>query len=293
MRILLYILGLGLLLPAGLYAALSWHHNRDLERPGVDALAVSLEAGIHWLVDNQDSILRQANPMLWWMVQQSAERTQDPRLQALFQRYRDEVLVRSPNSPWQPLFDRHTWVPMQVEQLRHMPYYNLHILYGVSCDPALGALESVQQQLQADFCPRHYPVSPACATHQMMGMRFMQARDCGDPAAVTAVISALQDRIARQLTWDPRPVDVFLQRLLMLAESGQAARIKPAWLRRALDVQGADGGWSDFHPLVAVGGGRHLGFSSKIISVKAQRPTFHATAQGVYLMALLSGGTGL
>lgn len=287
MRILLYGLGLFLLVPLLVYAALVWEHNRTLSPVTDTALALALENSIQWLERNEESILRQPNPMLWWMVQQSAQRTQDPRLDNLFQRYRRVVLEPSPSSPWQPLFNRNAWIPMRAEDLQHMPYYNLHILYGVSCDPELGELALVQAQLREDFCPTRYPLSPACTTHQMMGMRFMQARGCGDAGAVDAVIQALQNRIVRQLTWDPRPVDVYLQRLLMLAESGQAARIKPVWLRRALEVQREDGGWSDFHPLFPLGRERYFGFSGRIFSIKAPRSSFHATAQGVYLLSLL------
>ena len=286
MRILLYALGLGLLLPAVLYAALTWEHNRGAEAPSEAVLEAALENGIQWLDRNQDHILRQTSPMLWWMVQQSAEQTQDPRLQALFDRYQRTVLSASPTSPWHTLFNPSVWAPARDADLQPLSYYYLLILHGLGCDPELGKLPLVQAQMHEDFCPSRYPLKPACITHQMMGMRFMQERGCGDREEVDRVVHALQEKILLQLTWDPRPVDVFLQRLLMLAESGQAGRIKPAWLQRALEIQREDGGWSDFHPLLPLGGGRHFGFSGRIFSIMQAESSFHATAQGVYLLSL-------
>lgn len=290
MRILLYGLGLCLLLPAALYGALVWENNRTQPPPPEAALAESLEQGIRWLEQHQDSLMGRGSPMLWWMVQQSAERTQDPRLQALFTRYRRTVLDLNPGSPWQPLFDPGRWVPLRTEDVQHLSYYYQLILHGLGCDPELGAQASVQAQMQADFCPSRYPLKPACVTHQIMGMRFMQERGCGDQAEVDQVVGALQDRIARQLTWDPRPVDVYLQRVLLLAESGQPERIRPAWLQQVLEMQLDDGGWGDFYPLLPLGQGNQLGFSGRIFSVGQPRSDFHATAQGVYLMSLLLPG---
>ena len=64
-----------------------WQNNRlttvmDLE----ERLAV-LENGIHWLEDNQQLILDQPNPMLWYMLKNAAEINGDQRLKALFSSY--------------------------------------------------------------------------------------------------------------------------------------------------------------------------------------------------------------
>ncbi len=291
MRILLYVLGLGLLVCGAFYGVMSWKNNRSVPPPTHESLAAALEHGIQWLDDHQESLLSENNPMLWWMVQQSAGHTQNARLTRLFSRYRQEVLARSPNSAWRYLFDRHTWLALQPETLQALPDYNLHFLYGLSCDTELGTSPLIQQQLRVDFCPEQHPVSPACTTHQLMGMRFMQDRGCGDPAMVEEVIHALQERIETQLRWDPRPVDVYLQRVLMLIESGQAARIKPVWLQRVLDAQRPDGGWSDFYPLVELWGGKVFGINARFLSVQSPRSSFHATAQGVLLLALLQAET--
>ena len=287
MRILLYGLGLCLLLPAALYGALVWENNRTVTPPTEAARAEALEDGIQWLEQHQDSFLRNQTAMLWWMVQQSAQRTQDPRLIALFDRYRRQVLAPNPAYIWQPLFDQAVWVPLRLEDAQQYSYYYQLILHGLTCDPELGNLPLVQDQMQADFCPTRYPFRPACVTHQMMGMRFMQERGCGERAEVDRVVRSLQDRIQFQLTWDPRPVDVYLQRVLMLVESGQPERVKPVWLQRVLDAQLNDGGWSDFYPLLPLGKGRHLGFSGRGVSIGRPISDFHATPQGVYLLSLM------
>ncbi len=141
--------------------------------------------------------------------------------------------------------------------------------------------------MQADFCPSRYPLRPACVTHQMMGMRFMQERGCGEKAEVDRVVHSLQDRIVLQLTWDPRPIDTYLQRVLMLIESGQAERVKPFWLQRVLDTQLGDGGWGNFYPLLPISNGKHIGFSGRGLSTGRPNSDFHATAQGVFLLSLL------
>ncbi|MFN2338481.1 MAG: hypothetical protein ABR544_05860, partial [Gammaproteobacteria bacterium] len=64
------------------YAALVWEHNRTLTPATDTALAIALEDSIQWLERNEENIQRQPNPMLWWMVQQSARRAQNPRPEA-------------------------------------------------------------------------------------------------------------------------------------------------------------------------------------------------------------------
>ena len=271
---------------AAIYAGLFHANNRQSAWPDPARIGASFAAGVGWLNAHREEILAQGNPALWWMVQQSAERTQDPTLLALFADYRNRYLERGRNI-WLPLFYPGRWVPISTEDTTSLPDYNLHFLYAISCDPELGQQPLVQAQLSADYCDRH-PWRPACITHQMMGFRFMQRGNCGDQQAIDAAASQLQTRIVRQLTWDPRVVDVYLQRILMLVESGAKQRVKPVWLNRALAAQHADGGWSGIDPLISVPGSISLGFDARGITLKQPRSDFHATAQGVLLMSLLN-----
>ncbi len=148
-------------------------------------------------------------------------------------------------------------------------------------------MDIVLRQLEEDFCQENYPISPACVTHQLMGIRFMERRNCGDPEYVKGMVKTLQDKIVKQLTWDPRVVDVYIQRVLMLTDSGARERIKPVWIRNVLDAQLESGGWSPNQSIIALGSSRYLCFTSRILGVCELKSRFHATAQGVLLMSLL------
>ena len=115
----------------------------------------------------------------------------------------------------------------------------------------------------------------------------MQTKGCEDPEMVEALVGDLQDKIVRQLTWDPRVVDVYIQRVLMLEESGAEDRVKNIWIKRVLDAQPADGGWSPDQPLIPLWSNRYLCFTGRVFGIKRVKPSFHATAQGVLLMTLL------
>lgn len=266
-------------------AVLLYTNNRAAPWPERAELQTALEATIGWMEANRETVLKQANPVLWWMVQQSAERTGDPRLRALFAEYHAQRLADGRNL-WLPLFYPGRWVPFTDAEIAHFPDYNLHFVYAISCDATLAEHPVVRPQLHADFCDRH-PWRPACATHQLMGFRFMQRGQCGDPEAVRAEVAALQSRIVGQLTWDPRVVDVYVQRVLMLAESGATERIKPIWLRRVLAAQRPDGGWAGVDPLVSLGSFT-LSFGPRGFSLAQPRSDFHATAQGLLLLSLLN-----
>jgi len=260
--------------------------------PDRGELAASLERGVGWLEGNAAALLEERNAVLWWMVREASQATGDPRLSQLFQRWE----ARYPSlqkSIWNHLFDEASTSPLALREVEGLPYYDQFFFYGLTCDPRLGAVERIVRQGEADFCdPLPYRLKPACVTHQLMGLRFMQRRRCGDPVKVAAVVAHLQDRIVGQLTWDPRVVDVYLQRVVMLVESGARARVRPVWIRRVLAAQRPDGGWSADQPMVSLGSGRWLGFTQYGIGLARGRSNFHATAQGVWLMSLLLNPEG-
>lgn len=267
------------------YAGLFYMNNRDSAWPEQARIQASFTAGVGWLNAHKDDILEQGNPALWWMVQQSAERTQDPTLLTLFADYNDRYLERGRNI-WLPLFHPGRWVPITHEETQNLADYQQHFIYAISCDPELGQSPLVQAQLDTGYCDQ-YPWRPACVTHQMMGFRFMQRNGCGDTEGAEAAVTRLQARVVRQLTWDPRVVDVYLQRVLMLVESGAKAHVRPVWLNRVLAAQLSDGGWAGIDPLLTLPGGYSLGFGPRGFTFEPVRADFHATAQGVMLMSLL------
>jgi hypothetical protein len=172
-----------------------------------------------------------------------------------------------------------------------LPDYNLYFVYAVTCDPALSKEEIIQRQNDPEFCSAHHPFSPACVTHQLMGIRLAQRSRCLDPQVAQQLVSALQEKIVKQLVWDPRVVDVYIQRVTMLAESGAANKIKPVWLRRVLDAQLTDGGWDSFHILFPVNHTQYIGITEKLM-IKESKSNFHTTAQGIFLLSLIANGQG-
>lgn len=276
-----------LLVSIGIYAGFLWHNNRNVKPVTKVEIQQSLNAGISWLFDHKTEILKIPNPMLWWMVQQSAVVTGDPRLKELFSSYETAYLANDMNNVWRPLFYKNAWSPVRYESIRWFPYYNKHFLYALNCDKDLERHPDISAQNKADFCDAH-PLRPACVTHQLMGIRMLQRKKCGDPSELANTVSILQARIISQLFYDPRVVDVYLQRVLMLIESGAGDKVKPVWLRQVLLAQSEAGGWSSFEPLLALPEGWRLGFSQRGISIQKRHDIFHTTAQGVMIMSLLS-----
>ena len=101
-------------------------------------------------------------------------------------------------------------------------------------------------------------------------------------------MAQLQHRIQRQLTWDPRVVNVHPQRVLMLAESGNSHSIPPARLQNVTTAQRPDGGWSGMDPLLPAGNGRYPGFGGRGFRTRHPASDSHATAQGVLLLSIVT-----
>lgn len=267
-------------------AYLVWNNNHTAPPTTTNQLNASLENGVQWLKTREQSILGSQNPMLWHLVQKAGEVSGDPRLTSLFRAYEKRYLDNNPNNIWRPLFKPGSWVPVRFDDIVTFPYYNWHFIYASTCDRDLEKIPEIAAQNEPAFCDR-YPLRPACVTHQMMGLLLLKRSKCGDPAKLENSIEALQQRIYRQLTWDPRVVDVYMQRVLMLVESGAAGQVKPIWLKHLIDAQQPDGGWSPFMPLVPIGGGHSIG-TSRLISIGKPESDFHMTAQGVLLLTLLT-----
>jgi hypothetical protein len=290
-RWLAYLFSLVFIFCTGFYVYLLWENNRQIEPPTLSEIQGSLNDSIKWLVQHEEDILDDNNSMLWWMLQQSAAITGAPRLQKLFDKYEARYLKNSQGNLWRPLFVDNTWVPVRYEDISSMPYYNKHFIYAMTCDEDLGRHPEIAAQNDADFCDAH-PLRPACATHQLMGIRIMQRKGCGDQEQLANTVKLLQERIERQLTFDPRVVDVYLQRVLMLVESGAIELVKPIWLRHVLDAQSDDGGWGNFEVLLPFPNGYSVGFSGHGLGFKRPKNGFHTTAQGVFIMSLVYAITG-
>ena len=287
LRWLAYLFSLIFTLCVVFYVYLLWENNQHTDLPSLSEIQGSLDDGINWLVRYEEEILDENNPILWWMLQQSAVLTGDSRLQDLFTKYKARYLKHSQGNLWRPLFVDNTWVPVRYEDISSLPYYNKHFVYAMTCDDELGQHPDISAQNNPDYCNTH-PLRPACVTHQLMGLRIMQRKGCGDQHKLADTVKLLQARIKRQLTYDPRVVDVYLQRVLMLIESGAIEHVKPVWLRRVLGAQSDDGGWDGFEVLLSFPGGYSFGFSEHGVGFIKPRDSFHTTIQGVYIMSLYS-----
>jgi len=273
------------------YGYLVWQNNRAVVAPDPGQLKAALDSSIDWLESNQDGILGTLNPMLWHMIQRAAELSDDRRLKQLFERYEQRYLREAYNNPWRPLFYPGTWTAVRFEDMASWPYYNWHFMYAITCDKELQQAPAIAAQNEPGFCDQRR-LSPACVTHQLMGIRLLQDRGCGNPVELQDTVQQLQQRIYRQLTWDPRVVDVYLQRVLMLAESGAGESIKPVWVQNIIDAQQPDGGWGGFDPRIPIGSGQYLGFGGRGFNIGRAKSDFHATAQGVLLFSILTSSTG-
>jgi hypothetical protein len=173
-----------------------------------------------------------------------------------------------------------------LDDIANYPDYNQHFFYAITCDRELAEAPEIAAQNEAAFCGGH-PLRPACVTHQMMGLLLLKRSECGDTAQLDQTIRMLQQRIRKQLTWDFRVVDVYMQRVLMLVASGARDAVKPIWLRQLLKAQQADGGWSNFMPLLPIGNDRYIGIR-RLLAIGPPEADFHITAQGVLLFTLLT-----
>ncbi len=265
-----------------------YQNNRDVVYPQTAQIQQQLEQSIQWLKNNETQILAQPNAMLWWMLFEVQKLSADPRIVDLLNQY----YLRYPRikqSVWGPLFDGVAHRNLGGYSVQGLPYYNQHFVYALNCAADI-ADDSfiVEKQNQADFCHQSaYFYRPACITHQLMGINFLFIKQCNLLPDIDEVSQSLQRDIVGQLTWDIRVVDVYLQRVLMLLITGAEASIKPVWIQQVLDHQLADGGWGDFDRLLGSGTGRSIGFSSKVISLGQEKSSFHATAQGVYILSYL------
>jgi hypothetical protein len=277
-----------------IYGGLFVHNNywdSEFSQKDVD---VAYRKSISWIYENREEIGDQHNPMLWWMLIEALKLEPDSRLRSVVEEYQHKNSQFYKRSPWRHLiYGTAPNVNALDVVASNLPDYNKHFIYGFSCNKELKETEIIKIQNDTDFCLKNKPISPACLTHQLMGYRFMERAGCEDKGQIRKRIDDVSDTIVTQLMFDVRLVDVYVQRVMMLMESGYKAKIKDRWIARIIGGQLGDGGWSGFQPLIPLGGNKYIGFSSKGFSIRSPRSSFHTTAQGVLLMALLKHNPGV
>ena len=167
-----------------------------------------------------------------------------------------------------------------------MEDYQKFFVYALTCDSDLGEENAIQEQLKINFC-NWRPYYSSCSTHQLAGIRLLQIKNCGDQKIYNQLSQQLSEIIKEQLTWDPRVGDVYIQRALMLVESGYKDRVKPVWLHNILQEQRSDGGWASFYNILPLYDDKYFGFSYKFINIRKPESGFLTTVQAIYLLSLL------
>lgn len=221
------------------------------------------------------------------MLVQAASIHHNGTLDNIIAQYKTNNATRHKNSVWSYLVTGQSNPNISIYSLASLTDYNIYFIYGFSCNRSLADEKVVKIQNKTDFCWRYHPISPACTTHQLMAFRFMQRTGCEDQKFVADSITTLAGYVKQQSTYDFRVVDVYLQRVLLQMDSGHKENINPRWVKRILQHQYADGGWGSFQPLIPVGDGKYFGFHTKGVGIQKLESSFHTTAQGVWLMAML------
>jgi hypothetical protein len=280
-----------LLLLACAYGSVVLVTNHSRPMPSLAVITEARLSAAGWILAHRDAVLNDDNPILWSMVARSAALTNDPALLALVDEYLRRSLVPRTSDPFRKLFGlTYPGKMLGLGGLERVQDYQVFFLYALTCDPQIIALARVAAQLDPQFCPDRQPLRPACTTHQLMGLRLAEDYGCLPAGSMAETRAVLLNRIERQLFWDVRLVDTYIQRALMLTdERGPAAAGAPA-LHNILEMQMPDGGWSRSQPMVPIGRGKWLGVTESGLGSVEKRGQFHATAQVLLLLSLVESG---
>lgn len=258
----------------------------------------SFRRSVAWLKTHEPQVLQDGNAALWWMVDVAAKRSQDPFLQQLVERYLAQTFQGvQAQSPWlrlvRPGASVTSFLPTPVELSEYQRYF----LAAATCQPEDERNGPPSGYLQNNLCrPMVAKVllgDRVCSTHQVFGLLIHQRNHCAQPSGMPRLQQELLADIQTQARLDPFMRDATVQRVLILAWVGGADLPPARWVRRVHDAQQSDGGWTgdaqlpEWPEFVQP---RTLKKWLRASLGQAEQPTvpsdFHATAQGLLLMAL-------
>ena len=255
-------------------ALLLLNNNFSLQHVSRESLTPRLESatelGTNWLDANAVAITQ--NPALVYMVADMANMSGSRRLQHIVDLYLSDPFV-PPRFIWRRVVDEKAEVrPPTRAELDYDQEYQRWILYGSA--PHLVQLTEAER---ADmFSPDKYIWGKR--THQLSALLLYRKRGT-NTESVEPLINHLCGGIAFEADWDVRVTDLYLQRVAFLLLAGRPDLVKPRWVERILAAQEAEGGWKrSWH-----GWGPGL-FA---LHFNDQRPTAHATVQGVWTLYML------
>ena len=81
--------------------------------------------------------------------------------------------------------------------------------------------------------------------------------------------------------------DAYIQRVLMLVDTGAYDQVKPVWISNIVGAQNADGSWDDLHPILNLGNDYVFAHTSTLPKIRKPKANFHATAQAIWLLSKL------
>ena len=262
-----------------------YNNNVETTAPSNQEFQHSLSSAVSWLENNREKITKDHNSALWWMLKEASEISDNKQLKEFYLDYKQSFLDLIPRNIWSPYFyDNYTPTIEHITDLYPLHEYQLFFIYSLSCSAAMENESVIKKQLKTDFCSNHF-LHPRCVTHQQMAVHFLNKKQCGDYSDLS---NSLLDIINQEITYDFRVTDSYLQRALMLSDGNRA--LKPIWISKILERQQDDGGWSDFYPLISIGD-TQFGTTSIRLAVGPIKSDFHATAQGIWLLALLINQT--
>ena len=289
MVIFFRLISVVVLVSIGLFSWQVWQNNRDVEQVSDDILKQHFSKAISWLDSNYADIESNNNPILWWMINQAAMASNSETLKGIYSKYKSNHIDNKPPNLSTPMFDKFYRPRMpDISFFSDLADYQIFFFYALSCDEELGSEPIIQKQMAPGFCSMHY-LHPRCITHQLMGLRFMQRYECGYDDLVSESINELQKIVVSELTWDFRVGDAYIQRVLMLVDTGGRNTIKPIWINNIMNAQNEDGSWDDLHPILNLGNDRVFALTSMLPTIQKTEGDFHATAQAIWLLSMLIG----
>jgi hypothetical protein len=277
-----------------------YDNSRDVPFPSDAELHASLSRASVWVLQHREQALSEDNPMLWLFIREGAKISGNQPLLELAQTYQSRY---ADDSLWHYIFDSSDLERVAGQYINFssvIPDYNRLFIYGATCNTSAREDPAVTALLNPSACGSTLAglKAPWCRTHQLMGLRFVQRNHCEPDETTVRTVASLQGAILDELKWDFRVEDAYIQKVMMLVESGRRRDVKAIWLRKILEAQQPDGGWDGKDLITGLPGDRELTWSAHLYpTITPRRPSnLHATAQALYLLALwrapdlLSGG---
>lgn len=301
---------IGLILVSGtLMVALWWMAARagNADEPPVapEEIRASFRRSVGWLQMHEAEVLGDGNVALWWMLKAAAEQSHDPYLDQLVKQSIARVYGgNNATSPWRRILEPSATIVPNDLITDGLESYQRFYYYAATCRNIDGdsGEGGVRAFLAGNTCSPNWRKvvfrDKVCSTHQLLGIRMARNSGCPLDASVAKLEAQLLDDIGFQMSVDPVVTDPYIQRVLTLAWVAGPQYVKPVWLRRIMEAQQADGGWSGDR--YVPGAPSYLqpatirqrlgGMVPGLPAVEPARSGFHATAQGVLLMALVMRG---